>query len=58
MGKDFWSCGVEAERRELAAVSRYAVEQGIIDRQLPAEESFGPHLVAIYLRSNTNLIRE
>src|SRR6267154_1973810 len=34
MGDDFWSYGVELNRRELAAVSRYAVEQGITDREL------------------------
>jgi len=47
MGEDFWSYGVEANRRELAAVSRYAVEQGIIDRQLSAEELFAPSTLSL-----------
>ena len=40
MGQDFWSYGVDANQRELTAVTRYAVEQGIIDRQLSVEELF------------------
>jgi 4,5-dihydroxyphthalate decarboxylase len=47
MGEDFWSYGVDANRRELAAVSRYAVEQGIIDRQLSAEELFAPSTLSL-----------
>jgi 4,5-dihydroxyphthalate decarboxylase len=47
MGDDFWSYGVEANRRELAAVSRYAVEQGIIDRQLSAEDLFAPSTLSL-----------
>jgi 4,5-dihydroxyphthalate decarboxylase len=47
MGEDFWSYGVEANRRELAAVGRYAVEQGIIDRQLSPEDLFAPSTLSL-----------
>jgi 4,5-dihydroxyphthalate decarboxylase len=47
MGEDFWSYGVDANQRELAAVSRYAVEQGIIDRQLSAEDLFAPSTLSL-----------
>jgi 4,5-dihydroxyphthalate decarboxylase len=47
MGEDFWSYGVEANRRELAAVSRYAFEQGIIDRQLTVEDLFAPSTLSL-----------
>ena len=47
MGEDFWSYGVEANRRELAAVSRYALEQGIIDRQLSPEDLFAPSTLSL-----------
>lgn len=47
MGEDFWSYGVEANRRELAAVSRYAVEQGIIDRQLCVEDLFASSTLSL-----------
>ena len=47
MGEDFWSYGVEANRRELAAVSRYAFEQGIIDRQLAVEDLFAPSTLSL-----------
>src|SRR5205814_2263157 len=47
MGDDFWSYGVEPNRRELAAISRYAVEQGIIDRQLSPEELFVPSTLSL-----------
>lgn len=47
MPSPFWSYGVEANRRELAAVSRYAVEQGIIDRQLSPEDLFAPSTLSL-----------
>lgn len=47
MGEDFWSYGIEANRRELSAVSRYAVEQGIIDRQLSPEDLFAPSTLSL-----------
>ena len=47
MGDDFWSYGVEPNRRELAAISRYAVEQGIIDRQLSPEALFAPSTLSL-----------
>lgn len=39
MGEDFWSYGVDA--------SRYAVQQGIIDRQLSAEDLFAPSTLSL-----------
>jgi 4,5-dihydroxyphthalate decarboxylase len=47
MGDDFWSYGVEANQRELTAVSRYAVEQGIIDRQLSPQELFAASTLSL-----------
>ncbi len=47
MGEDFWSYGVDANRRELAAVSRYAVEQGINPRQVEPEELFAPSTLSL-----------
>ena len=47
MGEDFWSYGVEANRRELSAVTRYACEQGIIPRQLAIEELFAPSTLSL-----------
>jgi 4,5-dihydroxyphthalate decarboxylase len=47
MGQDFWSYGVGANQRELAAVTRYAVEQGIIERQLSVEELFAPSTLSL-----------
>ena len=40
MGEDFWSYGVEPNRRELEALSRYAHEQGINPRQVAIDELF------------------
>ena len=37
----------QVDRRELAAVSRYAVEQGIIDRQLAVEDLFAPSTLSL-----------
>ena len=47
MGEDFWSYGVDANRRELSAVSRYAFEQGINPRQVAIEELFAPSTLAL-----------
>lgn len=40
MGADFWSYGVEANRKTLAAMARYSYEQGLAVRQLEVDEMF------------------
>ena len=47
MGEDFQSYGVEPNRRELAAVTRYAHEQGINEREVPPEELFAPSTLSL-----------
>ncbi|HJU15491.1 MAG TPA: ABC transporter substrate-binding protein [Stellaceae bacterium] len=47
MGEDFWSYGVDANRRELAAITRYAFEQGITPRQLAVEDLFAPSTLSL-----------
>ena len=47
MGEDFWSYGVEPNRRELAAVARYAHEQGINPREVAPEELFAPSTLSL-----------
>ena len=47
MGDDFWSYGVEPNRRELAAVTRYAHEQGINEREVAPEELFAPSTLSL-----------
>jgi len=47
MGDDFWSYGVEANRRELEAVARYAFEQGINPRPVAVEELFAPSTLSL-----------
>ena len=40
MGKDFWRYGVHESAHEIAALTQYLHEQGLIDRQPAAEELF------------------
>jgi 4,5-dihydroxyphthalate decarboxylase len=40
MGENFWSYGVEANRKELELVMRYTHEQGLIKHRLNFEELF------------------
>ncbi|MDP2410030.1 MAG: ABC transporter substrate-binding protein [Pseudolabrys sp.] len=40
MGEDFWSYGVDANRRTLATMARYSYEQGLSVRLLSVEEMF------------------
>ncbi len=40
MGEDFWSYGIEANRKELESVMRYVYEQGLIKRRINFEELF------------------
>jgi 4,5-dihydroxyphthalate decarboxylase len=42
MGADYWSYGVQANRRTLAAMARYSHEQGLAVRLLTVEEMFAP----------------
>jgi 4,5-dihydroxyphthalate decarboxylase len=42
MGRDFWSYGVEANRKTLELMARYSYEQGLAVRLLPVEEMFAP----------------
>jgi 4,5-dihydroxyphthalate decarboxylase len=42
MGPDFWSYGVQQNKREIEAISRYAFEQGLNARRLTAEDLFVP----------------
>jgi 4,5-dihydroxyphthalate decarboxylase len=47
MGEDFWSYGVEPNRRELEAVARYAQEQGINPREVAPEELFAASTLSL-----------
>jgi 4,5-dihydroxyphthalate decarboxylase len=40
LGKDVWPYGVEANRRELTAMTRWSVEQGLASREVTMEELF------------------
>ena len=40
MGRDFWSYGVDANRKTLEAMARYSFEQGLAVRTLAVEEMF------------------
>ena len=42
MGENFFSYGVEANRKTLEALFRYAHEQGLASRELKVEELFVP----------------
>jgi 4,5-dihydroxyphthalate decarboxylase len=42
MGSDYWSYGIEANRKELELVMRYAYEQGLVKQQIGFEELFHP----------------
>ena len=42
MGKNFWSYGFEANRKELELVMRYVHEQGLTKHQVAIEELFHP----------------
>ena len=42
MGKDFWSYGVEGNRKVLEAMARYSHEQGLAVRLLTVDEMFAP----------------
>ena len=40
MGKDFWSYGVEQNRKTLATMARYSCEQGLAVREVSVDEMF------------------
>lgn len=40
MGKDFWSYGIDANRKTLSTMARYSYEQGLAVRLLTVEEMF------------------
>jgi 4,5-dihydroxyphthalate decarboxylase len=40
MGQDFWSYGIEANRKTLSTMARYSYEQGLAVRLLAVEEMF------------------
>jgi 4,5-dihydroxyphthalate decarboxylase len=40
MGRDFWSYGVEPNRKTLTTMARYSYEQGLAVRELTVEEMF------------------
>jgi 4,5-dihydroxyphthalate decarboxylase len=42
MGKNFWTYGIGANRKELELVMRYVYEQGLVKRRLKFEELFHP----------------
>jgi 4,5-dihydroxyphthalate decarboxylase len=42
MGSNFWSYGVKANAKELEAMLRYAMEDGLIDGPVPLESLFAP----------------
>ena len=42
MGDDFWPYGVAENAKEIEAMTRYALEQGMTDRKLSPEELFVP----------------
>jgi 4,5-dihydroxyphthalate decarboxylase len=42
MGADVWRYGVAENRKELDAMLRYSVEQGLSSRRVELEELFAP----------------
>lgn len=42
MGDDYWSYGIAANKRELEALGRYAVEQGLARQPVTPEQLFAP----------------
>ena len=40
MGDNFWSYGIEPNRKALEALFRYSFEQRLSNKQLPIEELF------------------
>jgi 4,5-dihydroxyphthalate decarboxylase len=40
MGDDFWRYGVNENLKEIDTLTRYAFEQGLVDRKVSADELF------------------
>ena len=40
MGADFWTYGIEPNRKTLETMARYSFEQGLAVRQLSVDEMF------------------
>lgn len=51
LGRDYWSYGVERNRRELETAVRWAHHQGIARRPLAVEELFAPETLGLLDRS-------
>ena len=47
MGRDFWAYGIDENMPEIAALTQYAHEQGLIDRRVGVEELFHPSMFDI-----------
>lgn len=47
MGKDYWPYGVEENRAEIAAMTRYSFDQGMAVRKLTPEELFAPSTLEV-----------
>jgi len=47
MGKDFWPYGIHENMREIAALTQYAYEQGLIERKVTVDELFHPSMFEI-----------
>ena len=47
MGTNHWKYGVEANRKELEAITRYVLEQGLVKHQIGFEEMFAPQALAL-----------
>ncbi|HEX6581175.1 MAG TPA: ABC transporter substrate-binding protein, partial [Actinomycetota bacterium] len=45
MGRDFWAYGIEANRAELEAVTRWSFEEGLAGRRLEPSDLFHPSTV-------------
>jgi 4,5-dihydroxyphthalate decarboxylase len=47
MGEDFWRYGVKENAKEIAALTRYAYEQGLVSRKLEPEDLFPASVIEI-----------
>jgi 4,5-dihydroxyphthalate decarboxylase len=47
MGEDFWAYGLDANRKTLDTFLRYAYQQGLLARELGAEDLFAPETMLV-----------
>ena len=47
MGDDYWRYGIEANKKELEAVVRYAAEQGLVGRRINYLDMFHPNTLEV-----------